>query len=564
MSTNAALEEAKSLTAAWGENFANTEATAGTLAGELRDFVNNAFGEGSEKAQQFGAKITEALNAQDAKGALAGVFREIQNDLEMTSTKAYQFGEALKNIIRNNGNIKPDQINILCDAIDRVVASKVRLERQDKKNANAEKEYQNAIKKTQQGMASTITKIASAAMSAVQLNNSIKSIVSAFQSGEDAGAKFMAILSALPAIMNLVKLTTEAAAWISSAHTAAKTGETVATEAYTAATIGATGATSSFYAVLWPLLIILAAVIAAMVIFNSITEANKKAQEDEAKAMNAVNDAAQKRIQKQKEEREELQKSMSTWLQYENARKEGEEVSDDWVEATESVLEALDKEEWKVYLVTKRYGELAEKIKEANAERTETDLKAAKENYKQVSTAMTALGNDLTQDEIKDLGLNTADFNKVKVQNGKTTFEWGRNDLRENVNKIRKQNGQSEFSEDEIDAMLQEVGFGQSGPGDRDITFQGRDAAAFMRGKKSWEQLKANFLDRYGINLSGTNFGIGWDTYMEKYVDPIVTAYENMQEAAVASHLQTKYPETDFLNNKLMIEKQLKTKLFLG
>jgi len=72
-------------------------------------------------------------------------------------------------------------------------------------------------------------------------------------------------------------------------------------------------ATKSFYSVLVPLLVIALALTAAMTIFNAITEKNKKAQEEENKAMTRANELAQERIQKQKEERKTLQDAMSTW-----------------------------------------------------------------------------------------------------------------------------------------------------------------------------------------------------------------------------------------------------------
>jgi len=78
-------------------------------------------------------------------------------------------------------------------------------------------------------------------------------------------------------------------------------------------------------------------------------------------------------------------------------------------------LEALDKEEWKVYLVTGRYEELAKKIKEANAERVGADAEEANSNYKKVAAANTTLGNRITSDELKELGLNKDDFNEVDV-----------------------------------------------------------------------------------------------------------------------------------------------------
>jgi len=99
--------------------------------------------------------------------------------------------------------------------------------------------------------------------------------------------------------------------------------------------------------------------------------------------------------------------------------------------------------------------------------------------------------------------------------------------------------------------MLQEAGFGQRGPGDRDITFQGTDAHAYMQGKESWEWLKQMMMDRYGIDLSSTGFGTGMDTYMEKYVDPIVTAYQNRQEANVGQFLSTRFQEEKFLSGEL-------------
>jgi len=52
-------------------------------------------------------------------------------------------------------------------------------------------------------------------MSFVQLNNSLGNIVKAFQNGESTSAKFMAVLSALPAIINIVNVTSQFAETIS-------------------------------------------------------------------------------------------------------------------------------------------------------------------------------------------------------------------------------------------------------------------------------------------------------------------------------------------------------------
>lgn len=198
----------------------------------------------------------------------------------------------------------------------------------------------------------------------------------------------------------------------------------------------------------------IAAIIGVMAVWNSATaETLKKQQEASEKIYDNVNEENQVL----EEQTKQVRSSYATFKSLDDARGNSTEVTNEYTSALDSVLEALDKEQYKVLATTGQYDALAKAIEEANIARSKNNLQDAKENYDLITGAIAgkALG-------FKDTYGNSVKGTKVDesqtVQNGtKSDFielEWLRGKLRDD-SVLKSLFGDSE----DIDTLMSGLGF---------------------------------------------------------------------------------------------------------
>ena len=390
VAVNGIIEELGTKTETWGKNFADIDASnLKSTVEELSTYVDKAFadidpGKATELKNQLQAAL-EMPNIEDARLKLQEVFNTINTSLEGTAARTSVTKEQLFAALDGfKDKCDPNLIEELKNQINNWGETNQEAAGHQDEATEAMKRYNDALVKSHATTGEMITMGFSAVTAFISLTRASLTLGQTWASNKSIGDKLLSSLMILPAIFMAARAATKLYA---AAHDRKAAAELLSAAGSHAAATGVRAFTKALLtSPLFIIAAILMAVAAAFTAIAAVVNANAEKQKEYSKAVQETNKALQEEVEQQKKDREELEESYNSWAQYEEARKNGAEVGDDYVSATEAVLAALDMEAYKVLLTAGKYDQLAAAIENANNKRRADSVASADKLYQDAKT----------------------------------------------------------------------------------------------------------------------------------------------------------------------------------
>lgn len=519
----------------WGKNFQNVDMdNVKEAAKDLEYYISKAFeGVDDAKAEELKTKIENALKIdpnnvqaglENARTVFTEVFGEISNTLEDTKNRSQITGQQLGDILDTfKGKVDPALIDELKQKIQEWGTTNAEASTNQDQATEALKRYHDELAKNKVTTADMVVSTFSAVTAMTALTKGCINLGKTWSSNKSVGDKLLSTLSLLPSILMAAKAATTL---YEKAHLKKAIAEGISAAASHGAAAGVRAFTKALLSS--PLVVIAAILMVVAAAFTAISAALNAQAEKEKEASKAAQEhskALQEEIDEQKKEREELQKNYNAWEQLENARDGATEASDDYITATESVLEALGMEQYKVLLTIGKYDDLAAAIKRANKERLEANAISAQSSLTESKDAATTYARTFKNDDnsyIKESGV------------------WdGRFVLYHAADKFKDQWDPSKFKGLSFEQFYsQKMGFTGSKDHDfNDIRFNGSSATDLEEAYKTALELEEEF----GAALTSLPVWTEYKSWLEASGGLIYNARENSAAAMGAGFMLETY-----------------------
>ena len=525
----------------------------GELGPEFQQFLENA--KKSDDPNQIQENLTQALNV-------------IQTKLAETGGKASLVREEIFKMLRDETAWGKEGKNIegLRIRLDEYGKATVEAKEKNDNLKNSMNDWEAKLKSQEMTWGQLSTKITTSITAIYMMGNAWSGLSTTLSSNASAGEKFGKILTTLVTtivtatrVQGLFKtLLGDSADKLT--LTSIKTAIQTALNGGLAASFTAAGAAVKKFGLallespLMPFIVVLAALGAAIAGITAIINANKKAEEQRAKAAQETHDILKERVSTEQKEREELAKNYTAWQQAEEIRLKTGEATNDYTTATEAVLESLGLEADKVLLTAGRYDQLAIAIENANQKRMAQNYTDAKGTYN------AAYAN--VQEYAKSYeGNNT--FSGIAIGGYGNLFGWGWGQgsnwgLQGAGKSLKEQWNPANFGGMSYDDFYANVlGLKNRDYNGDDIVLNGANADAWIEFAENVR--KAN--EQFGTGL--TNLAAWKDIAeaAENIGGIVINAKEEMARAGGQNYLTSQYgsnPGEDILNNRNALNQQIK------